>query len=121
MLRWIESAIEESLHLSVLTLGEIEKGVAKLPASARRRRIEAWLRSDLPARFEGRVLPVDAAVAARWGLVSAAAERQGRPLPAIDALLAATALVHRLAVATRNVADFTPAGVRCVNPWTLRR
>ena len=121
VVRWIERVKEETLHLSVLTLGEIEKGVAKLAPSARRRRIEAWLRADLPARFEGRILPVDGTVAARWGVISAAAERKGRPLPAIDALIGATALVHRLAVVTRNVADFAPSGVRCVDPWALRR
>ena len=121
VVRWIERVKEETLHLSVLTLGEIERGVAKLAPSARRRRIEAWLRADLPARFEGRILPVDGTVAARWGLISAAAERKGRPLPAIDSLIGATALVHRLAVVTRNVADFVPTGVRCVDPWALRR
>jgi len=117
VLGWLEEADENRLYLSVLTLGELEKGVARLPASARRTRIERWVRRDLAARFEGRIVDVDRTVAERWGAISGVSESRGTPLPVIDALLAASALVHGLEVVTRNTADLERCGARCVNPW----
>lgn len=118
VVRWLEDAEESSLHLSVLTLGELEKGSARLAPSARRRRIEQWVRRDLAARFQGRVLDVDRRVAERWGALCGAAEARGEPLPVIDALIAATGEVHGLEVVTRNTADLERCGARCVNPWS---
>lgn len=118
VLQWIDSVEENSLCLSVLTLGELEKGIARLPVSARRRNIERWVHEDLAGRFAGRMLAIDAAIAERWGQITGKSERNGRPLPVIDALLAATALVHGLSVSTRNTADFEACGARCLNPWT---
>ena len=106
VLEWIEAADESLLYLSVLTLGEIRKGVAGLPQSKRRTRLETWLELELQARFSGRILPIDAAVADRWGLLAAAAKRAGRSLSAIDGLLAATALHHNLTIVSRNVGRF---------------
>jgi toxin FitB len=117
VLEWMEAAEETLLHLSVLTLGEIRKGVAALPQDRRRTRLEAWLEVDLRSRFSGRILPVDAAVADRWGLLSAQARRNGAPLPIIDGLLAATALYHNLTMVSRNVSDFAAAKVPVLNPW----
>ena len=117
VLGWLEEADENRLYLSVLTLGELEKGIARLPASARRTRIERWVRRDLAARFEGRIVDVDRSVAERWGAISGVSESRGTPLPVIDALLAASALVHGLEVVTRNTADLERCGARCVNPW----
>jgi hypothetical protein len=117
VLGWLEEADEGRLYLSVVTLGELEKGIARLPASARRRRIERWVRQDLAARFEGRILDVDRAVAERWGSISGAAEARGAPLPVIDAFIAASAQAHGLEVVTRNTADLERCGARCVNPW----
>lgn len=111
---WFEVMPSASLHVSALTPGEIRKGVEKLPDGRRRSQITGWLEVDLPAWFEGRVLPVDAAVADEWGRLAA---RMGRPLPAVDSLIAATALKHRLTVVTRNVADFAATGVDLLNPW----
>jgi hypothetical protein len=118
VLKWIDGQDEASLYLSVLTIGELEKGVAGLPASVRRSRLQSWVRRDLAERFGGRLLPIDTRTAARWGAIAGESERRGRPLPVIDCLIAATALVHGLAVATRNVGDFERCGVTCVNPWT---
>jgi predicted nucleic acid-binding protein len=114
---WIEAAEEGLLYLSVLTLGEIRKGLAALPQGKRRSRLETWLEVELQARFSGRILSIDATVADRWGLLAAAAKIKGKPLSAIDGLLAATAIHHNLTIVSRNVADFrnTPAPV--VNPW----
>lgn len=117
VLAWLEAADETQLHLSVVTFGELEKGIARLPASARRRKLEQWLRQELAARFDGRLLDVDRKVAQRWGAISGASEARGAPLPVIDALIAATGLVHGLDVVTRNTADLERCGAHCLNPW----
>ncbi len=115
---WLAARDEETLFLSAITLGELEKGVAKLPASARKKtQLARWLRSELPERFSNRILPVDAQVAARWGELAGGAAARGKPLPVIDGLIAATALQHNLTVVTRNVRDFERCGVRPFNPW----
>ena len=117
VLAWIQAAREDLLFLSVLTLGEIRKGVAGLLQGKRRAQLEAWLELDLQARFAGRVLAIDSQIADRWGLLTADAKRKGKPLSAIDGLLAATALHHNLTIVSRNVSDFTPAHVPVLNPW----
>ena len=117
VLEWMEAAEETLLFLSVLTLGEIRKGLAALSHGRRRARLEAWLEVDLRDRFSGRILPVDEAVADRWGLLAAQARRNGVRLPIIDGLLAATALHHKLTVVSRNVSGFAAAQVRVLDPW----
>jgi predicted nucleic acid-binding protein len=117
VMEWADAANEASLYLSVLTLGEIRKGLAALPQGTRRTKLETWLEVDLKSRFHDRILPVDAEVADRWGLLTAGAKRKGKPLPVIDGLLAATALHHNLTVVSRNTGDFARAGVAVLNPW----
>jgi len=117
VLEWLEAADESLLYLSVLTLGEVRKGLAALPPGRRRTRLEAWLQVELRTRFSGRILAIDAAVADRWGWLTAQAKRQGTPLAVIDGLLAATALHYNLTVVSRNVSDFTNVGVPILNPW----
>jgi predicted nucleic acid-binding protein len=112
----MEGVSDDSLRLSVLTLGEIKKGADLLDAGPRKVRVEAWL-AELRTTFGDRVLPVDEAVARHWGAISAAGRRAGRVRPPIDSLLAATAICHQLKLATRNVADFEGTGVVVVNPW----
>jgi len=114
---WVAERDEASLFLSVLTLGELEKGIAKLTEAKKRTKLEAWVREDLAARFEGRMLSIDVAVASRWGALSGEAERKGSPVPVIDGLIAATAFEHGITVVSRNVADFEACGVACLNPW----
>jgi predicted nucleic acid-binding protein len=117
VMAWIDAAEESLLYMSVLTLGEIRKGLAGLPQSKRRTNLETWLEIELRARFAGRILPIDDSVADRWGLVAANAKREGKALATIDGLLAATALQLNLTVVSRNVGDFAPAQVQVLNPW----
>lgn len=114
---WIEGTDESLLYLSVLTLGEIRRGVAALPQSRRRATLEAWLDKDLRARFEERILAIDQEVADRWGLLTAAARNNGIVLPVIDGLLAATALEHNLTLVTRDTGQIPSMGVAVFNPW----
>ena len=111
---WFDTAPPETLFISTLTLGEIRKGVERLRDSPRRSRIAAWLEIDLPAWFKDRVLAVDRGVADEWGRMMG---RIDRPVPAIDGLMAATALRHRLSIVTRNVRDFEVTGVDLIDPW----
>jgi toxin FitB len=117
VVEWLEATDEGLLYLSVLTLGEIRKGVALLEQGKRRTRLETWLEVDLQARFSGRILPIEGVVADRWGLLAAEAKRRGRPLAIIDGLLAATAMEHNLTVVSRNDGDFANTPVTVLNPW----
>ena len=117
VLAWLEAVDESLLHLSVLTLGEIRKGLAGLSPGKRQTQLEAWLEVELRARFAGRILGIDAGVADRWGVLAAAAKREGRALGAIDGLLAATAWQHNLAIVSRNAQDFAKTRVEVLNPW----
>jgi len=114
VLAWFENIPPEALHISVLTLGEIRKGVEQISGGARREKLRLWLEHDLADWFGSRVLPVDMAVADRWGRLIA---QMGRPVPSIDSLLAATALHHELRIVTRNQKDFDYPGLEVVNPW----
>ena len=117
MVAWLGRVPEPQLYLSVLVLGEILKGIAKLADLAQRERLETWLEGELTPRFAGRVLGIDVATATRWGVLSGEAEARGEPAPVIDALLAATALEHGLTLVTRNTQDYQALGVRLLNPW----
>ena len=114
---WFEEVADEALHLSVLTVGELRRGVERLPRGARKEKLRHWLEQDLAVWFGDRLLPIDSAVADLWGRMQAAADRT---LPAIDSLLAATALRHQLRLVTRNIEDFEIEGLETVNPWSGR-
>ena len=116
LIGWMESTDEDRVFLSVVTLAEVRYGVERLASGAHRRRLEEWLGRELPLRFEGRMLPVDANVAEAWGKMVARSEATGRPIGAMDAFLAATAEVHHLTLVTRNVSDFRVLNA-VLNPW----
>ena len=116
VIEWIDSQIQETLYISVVTIGEIEKGIAKMQPSRRKTGIEAVLESLL-IRFDDRVIPLDTAVARRWGKLTGDLEHIGRPLPIIDSLIAATALGHHLTLDTRNASDFAETKAKVVNIW----
>ena len=115
VVEWIQDTDEELLFLSVLTLGEIRKGITSHPDAARRVKLEAWLSRDLRQRFVGRILSLDENVADRWGVIIGLATT---PIAVIDGLLAATAFEHNLTFVTRNTTDVSATGVPVFNPWT---
>ncbi|MBX3655502.1 MAG: type II toxin-antitoxin system VapC family toxin [Ramlibacter sp.] len=114
VVQWVNGRPATTLFLSVLTIGELRKGVDALGDDWRRLSLLDWLEVDLPRFFIGRILPVDLQVADRWGRLLAQAER---PLPAVDSLLAATALQHGLHLVTRNARDLDLPGLQVINPW----
>ena len=116
--KWVDATDETLLYLSVLTLGEIRKGIASLPHSARRATLEAWLDHDLALRFSDRILPIDQQVVDRWGRIAGSAAAGRSPLPVIDGLFAATAQQHNLILVTRNTRDIAVTGVPAFNPWS---
>ena len=118
---WVGGTAEELLHLSVITIGEVRKGIDLLDDEPKRAALQSWLDHDLRVRFAGRLLPFDDGVAERWGHIEALAKRRRLTLPTVDAQLAATALHHGLTFVTRNTADIRPTGVPAFNPWSDRR
>jgi len=117
VIAWLEQVNEDDVFLSVVTFAELRHGIERLAAGARRRRLDAWLGSELPMRFEGRIAPIDGAVADEWGRLVARREGTGSPIPAMDALIAATARVHDLTLVTRDVSDFSASLKSVLNPW----
>ncbi|WP_420629230.1 type II toxin-antitoxin system VapC family toxin [Candidatus Leptofilum sp.] len=120
VLAWIDNVPDEHIFLSVLTIGEIQRGISKLPDSNRKDSLTDWLETNLLNRFSGRFLTLDVEVTLRWGDMVASLEKMGRPLPAIDSLFAAQALTYKMTFVTRNVKDFIDTGVNLLNPWQAK-
>jgi toxin FitB len=116
LIAWMDSVDEDRTFISVISLAELRFGIERLSEGKRRRDLEAWLREQVPRRFEGRILGVDAAIAEMWGNLASRNESSGRPKGIMDTFLAATAIVHQLTIVSRNVGDF-PA-VKVLNPWS---
>jgi len=117
VLDWLNAIDADCFFLSVVTIGEIERGIASLPASNRRTALEAWLRDDLSAQFAGRILPLDHETFITWGQMMARLKMRGRPMSVMDSLIAASVAHHKMVLATRNVSDFENAGLSLFNPW----
>lgn len=117
VMQWFQGLSTLDACISVLTLGEIGKGVSLMPPGPRKDDLRSWLMQDLPFRFRGRMLPVDGGVAIGWGELAAEGQRIGRPLPVVDGLLLATARVHELTFVTRNVRDCGDRGIPVLDPW----
>ena len=113
---WVASQ-DNTLYLSVVSVGELRRGFTMLPRNERRRRLEQWFEQYLIPLLAGRILPVTQRVADRWGALSGECQLKGSPLNTADGLIAATALEHELTVVTRNVRDFAGLGVTVFNPW----
>jgi predicted nucleic acid-binding protein len=116
--RWLRDQEEHEMYLSVITIGELHKGIERLEPGRKQRRLRSWVEGDLVDRFKGRILSFDEGVARTWGRVQAAAEKQGRRMPLMDSLIASTAVHHGLAVITRNAVDMEASGAELVDPWT---
>ena len=114
---WIDGVDPAQLYLSVITIGEIQKGIEKLSDSPRKAELREWLQQNLLVRFRSLILPLDLDTMLVWGTATGKLARQGTPLPAIDSLIAALAIRYDLTLVTRNVADFQRTQIRIFNPW----
>jgi len=116
---WVENVDQENIFLSAVAIGELKKGIEKLPGSRKKKDLLSWLENDLLVRFGERIIPLDLPVMLVWGTMVAELEKAGTPLPAIDSLLAASASQRGLTLVTRNTKDFEPAGIPLINPWIV--
>ncbi len=121
VVKWVDAQDPHSFFLSVITIGEIQKGIEKLDESERKARLQAWLNGDLLLRFSGRMLALDVDVMMTWGAMAGRLDRSGTPMPAVDSLLAAQARHHHCCLVTRNESDFVAADIPTLNPWRCGR
>ena len=115
--KWLLAQPVAKLFLSVVTIGEIRKGLVVLPKGRRRTGLESWFHNELLVWFHGRILPVTHLIADRWGMLDGECQLKGTPLNTADGMIAATALEHGLTLVTRNARDFAGLGVVILNPW----
>ena len=119
VLAWMSECREDQLYISVLTLGEIQKGISKLRDVARKDKLQHWLDRDLTHRFHHRIVSISTEVSLTWGIMQGEAESEGIVIPSIDGLIGATAIAHNLNVVTRNEKDLRPTGAKVINPWAI--
>lgn len=117
VVKWISEVSENSLFLSVITFGEIHKGIEKLPEGKKKDKLHTWINFDLKDRFKNRVIDLDIKIAATWGKIQAKSEAVGKPIPAIDGLIVATGITYELIIVTRNISDMENSGAILLNPW----
>ncbi len=117
VVRWLAEADEDRIFLSVITFAEIRQGIEEMAAGRRREALKSWLRDELPARFEGRIVGVDLVVAEACGTALARSRQIGLNLAVMDAFFAATAATHGLTLVTRNTRHFEKLGIALLNPW----
>ena len=115
--KWIKQEDESNFFISVLTIGEIHKGIEKLDESRRKEELHNWVDNDLKERFWTRIIDIDLQTARIWGKIQGKTERIGKRMPAIDSLIAATGIAYHLTVVTRNISDMEASGVALINPW----
>lgn len=114
---WLKVRSPQDIFLSVITVGEIQRGAASRAPGELANKLAAWLADEVLPRFAERILPIDVPTALVWGELVGSRLRAGRPVSVADSLIAATAAWHRLTVVTRNVDDFVACGVPVLNPW----
>ncbi|HON78808.1 MAG TPA: type II toxin-antitoxin system VapC family toxin [Spirochaetota bacterium] len=118
LIRWVENEPSTSLFLSVITIGEIRKGLSKLPASRKKEKLTIWL-NMLLEEYSDRILAIDLTVAENWGEMQGRAEKEGVVMPSIDGLIAAITYTNNMILVTRNETDFISANIPVINPWKL--
>lgn len=116
---WLDAQVPDTLYISIITIGEIAKGISKITASKRKESLMKWLNETLPSRFKNRILGIDFSTMVLWGNLVRQLEQNGRPLPAMDSLIAAIAIHNGLSLVTRNEKDFAGTGVVIINPWSF--
>ena len=116
VISWLNKTPNERLSLSVITIGEIRKGITKLPDSRKKNQLTNWL-NTLLEDYESRIFPINLTVAENWGNIQGHAETKGTPLTSVDSLIAAVALTHNLIIVTRNESDFIASNATILNPW----
>lgn len=121
VVKWIDGIDPDSVHLSVVTIGEIQKGVEKLRDTARKEVLRSWLNDELLVRFRERLVPLEVGALLEWGTLTGRLEAQGMTMAAVDSFIAATALHGHFVLVTRNEGDFVRSGVQLFNPWTSDR
>jgi len=116
---WLQTVNAEDLYLSVISMGEIKKGIHKLPISKKKQTLLLWVETLL-AEYQDRILGLDLAVMENWSVMIANAEKSGQPVASMDSLIAATAYTHHLTLLTRNESDFVACDIALTNPWTVK-
>jgi len=117
VVEWLLDQNETDLYVSVLTFGELHRGIERLPVSRKKEGLHAWVENDLKERFLNRTLDINIMVAKTWGRIQGLAEKKGKPMPVIDSLIAATGIAYGLIVVTRDTADMEESGAGLFNPW----
>ena len=117
VLSWFQSQTEKTLFLSIITVGEIEKGIYQLPVSKKRTLLETWLFDELVPNFQGRILDINRKLMTTWAKMTADLKTKGIIRPSFDSLIEAAALHHQLILVTRNVKNFQSSQVTILNPW----
>ena len=117
VIHWLESVNPDQVFLSVIAIGEIKRGIDKLPDSKRKGLLDQWLQEDLLVRFQDHMLSIDTDTMLLWGAINARLEAMGRPIAAINALLAASAMQYQYTLVTRNTSHFGNVGILLLNPW----
>lgn len=117
LVNWVLAQNNSTLFISSITLGEIQKGITKLPDSAKKQDLQTWLDLEVRKRFEGKVIAISVNEALQWGGSQGMTELKGRPMPILDGMIAATAIFHNMTLVTRNVKDVEVSGVKLLNPW----
>jgi predicted nucleic acid-binding protein len=114
---WLRDNQPSGLYLSVVTVGEIQQGIMRLPPSKKQTRLLAWFQKSILGDYAEFILPIDVETMLQWGNLTGTLIQKGHKMPVVDSLIAATALQHQLQLVTRNEADFVDTGLIVINPW----
>lgn len=117
VIKWISNIDENALFITSITVGEIVKGIERLKEGKRKNDLIGWINIDLKERFKNRIIAFDTESATVWGKVQATTELKGKPLPAIDGIIASIGIANKMVIATRNISDMKESGAVLYNPW----